>query len=186
MPARGCLAEDIFEVANLRSPAGLHIIQDMTELCERGREAGFRPGLEPNRCCCKSNNNTATDDFREQKPSLQERYPETYDWSHIYKCFQETQQQDRGFAELCFLCSDWFFDTESWELHCQDHVNDMENFPVFLDPLVFNGVLAMPGFCYNCLVDPRLPASKRMYQFKSKPKWQSHIRGHMMLWESGQ
>lgn len=105
--------------------------------------------------------------------------PETYDWSHIYKCFQETQKQDRGFAEFCFLCSDWFFDTESWELHYQDHVNDLENFPVFLDPLVFNGVLAMPGFCYNCLVDPRLPASKRMYQFKSKPKWQSHIQRHI-------
>jgi hypothetical protein len=179
MPARRRLAEDMFEVANLRSPAGLRVIQDMTELCEREREVDFRPGLEPNRCCRKSSDNTATDDFWEQKPSFQEMCPETYDWSHIYKCFQETQKQDCGFAELCFLCSDWLFDTESWELHCQDHVNNLENFPVFLDPLVFNGVLAMPGFCYNCLVDPILPASKRMYQFKSKPKWQSHIQRHI-------
>lgn len=143
----------MFEIADLRSPAGLRVIQDMTELCEKEREVDFRPGLEPNRCCCKSNDNTATDDFQEQKPSLQEMCPETYDWSHIYKCFQETQKQDSSFAELCFLCSDWFFDTESRELHCQDHVNDLENFPVFLDPLVFNGVLAMPGFCYDSLAD---------------------------------
>jgi hypothetical protein len=50
--------------------------------------------------------------------------------------------------------------------------------PVYLDPLVFNGVLVTPGFCYDCLANPKLPASTRMYQFKSKPKWQSHIQTH--------
>ncbi|KAF2465875.1 uncharacterized protein BDR25DRAFT_360038 [Lindgomyces ingoldianus] len=65
-----------------------------------------------------------------------------------------------------------------WEVHCQGHVDNLENFPVFLDPLVFNGVLAMPGFCYNCLTNPGLPASTRMYQFKTKLKWQSHIQTH--------
>lgn len=63
MPARRRLAEDMFEVADLRSPAGLRVIQDMTELCEKEREVDFRPGLEPNRYCRKSNDNTATDDF---------------------------------------------------------------------------------------------------------------------------
>ncbi|KAH7409779.1 hypothetical protein DE146DRAFT_732671 [Phaeosphaeria sp. MPI-PUGE-AT-0046c] len=38
MPARRRLAEDMFEVADLRSPAGLRVIQDMIELCERERE----------------------------------------------------------------------------------------------------------------------------------------------------
>ncbi len=37
----------------------------------------------------------------------------------------------------------------------------------------------MPGFCYDCLTNPTLPASKRMYQFKNKPKWQTHIQGHV-------
>ena len=41
----------------------------------------------------------------------------------------------------------------------------------------------MPGFYYNCLTNPRLPASTRMYQFKNKPKWESHIQRHVSALE---
>jgi hypothetical protein len=182
MPARRRLADGMFEVAGLRSPAGLQVIHDMMELYEQEREVEFRPGLEPDRCCCNSTDNPATDDCSEKKRDLQEKTSDTYDtydWKHIYKCFKTTQERDHGFAELCFLCSEWFIDMELWEIHCQGHVNNLEDFPVFLDPLVFNSVLAIPGFCYDYLRNPKLPASIRKYQFKNKPKWQSHIQRHI-------
>ena len=53
----------MFEVTDLRSPAGLRVIQDMTELYEKEREVDFRLGLEPNRYYRRSNNNIATNDF---------------------------------------------------------------------------------------------------------------------------
>jgi hypothetical protein len=152
--------DGMFEVANLRSPARLQVIHDTIELCEKEGEVEFCPG-ELDRCCCKSSDNAATDDCLEKKLNLQERTYKIYGWKHIYKCFQMTQERGHGLAELCFICSEWFFNTELWELHCQDHVNDMEYFPIFLDPLVLNGVLAMLGFCYDYLMNPKLPASHR-------------------------
>lgn len=43
----------------------------------------------------------------------------------------------------------------------------------------FDGGLGVPGFCHDCLTNPRLPASKRMDQFRKKPQWQAHIQGHI-------
>lgn len=39
--------------------------------------------------------------------------------------------------------------------------------------------MAFSEFCHDCLTKPRLPASKRMYQSKNKPKWQTHVQGHI-------
>lgn len=84
MPGRKCLAEGIFDVADLRSPSGIQVIYDIIKLCEQEREVEFRPGLEPDKCCCRSNNNE--DD--ESKLSLQKIILDSYDWRHIYSCYQ--------------------------------------------------------------------------------------------------
>lgn len=81
--------------------------------------------------------------------------------------------------ELCFLCSEWVFDKDKWEVYCQIYIDDLETLPVVPDPLTIDGVLAMPGFCYDCLTNLRLPAKERMYQFKNKPKWQTYIQRHI-------
>ena len=49
---------------------------------------------------------------------------------------------------------------------------------MFLDFLVFHGVLVMPGLCYDCLTNSELLASRRMC-LKNKTKWQSHIQNHV-------
>jgi hypothetical protein len=83
------------------------------------------------------------------------------------------------FYELCFLCNEWFMGEDVWEAHCQEHIHDLELFPAFLDPLIFDGVLAMAGFCWDCITNPRLPASKRMHQFKVNAKWQTNVQGYI-------
>jgi hypothetical protein len=46
----------------------------------------------------------------------------------------------------CFLCNEWFMGEDAWDTHCQDHVHELESLPAFLDPLIFDGVLAIASF----------------------------------------
>ena len=169
----------MFEIDNLRGPIGIQVIKDMMKLYGQEREVEFRPGLELDKCHCYSDNEVKMDDCHERKQSPEKTALDPYDWKHIYDCFQAAQQKDHGFADLCFLCNEWVFDEVEWGAHCQGHVDRLEEFPMFLDFLVFHGVLVMPGFSYDCLTNSSLPASKRMYQFKNKTKWQSHIQKHV-------
>ncbi len=52
MPERRNLAENLFKVDTLRSPTGIQVIRDMVALYEKDGEVEFRPGLEPDKCCC--------------------------------------------------------------------------------------------------------------------------------------
>jgi hypothetical protein len=49
-------------------------------------------------------------------------------------------------------------------------------FPVFLDRLVFDVILATLGFCHDCHTNLRLPASKRMYQLVFAKRYRSAER----------
>jgi hypothetical protein len=170
MLVRKRLSESMFEVANLRDSTGIQAILDMVALCEQEREVEFRPGLEPEKC--------SGFNYKDSKSNLANSH-DSRDWKHIYDCYKTTLEQIHGFAELCFICNKWFSGEDAWKIHCEGHVNHLEAFPKYLDPLIFDEILAMPGFCYDCLTDPRLPASKRMHQFKNKKKWQTHVQGHI-------
>jgi hypothetical protein len=74
MPRRERLAQLMFEVADLRSPAGIQAIYDTMALCEQEREVEFRPGLEPDKCHCY---------FNDEDVKLGKDH-HMYDWKHIY------------------------------------------------------------------------------------------------------
>ena len=61
MPQRRRLADDFFAVAPLRSPKGRAVLQNMIELYQQEMEVAFRPGLEPEKCCCASERNRKID-----------------------------------------------------------------------------------------------------------------------------
>lgn len=124
MPERDRLASTLFEIHALRSPTGLSALRDMVALCEKDAEVEFRPGLEPEKCHCSSrphqrklvkstDSNIKTQSF--------------YDWKHIYRCYKNSHTD---FAELCFLCNNWFFGEAQWSSHCQAHLNCPETLPI--------------------------------------------------------
>jgi hypothetical protein len=154
MPERDRLAVNLFEVALLRSPMGLAVICNILALYERDDEVGFRPGLEPDKCCCIGEDDCSKSDFG--------KYRDSYDWKHIYNCYKVKYEKVYGSAELCFLCNEWFFGEKIWEVHCESHISNLEIFPVYLDPLIYDGVLVMPGFCYHCFIESGLSIKKRM------------------------
>lgn len=53
MPERDRLASNLFQVAPLRSPTGLAVPHDMMTLYQKRSEVEYRPGLEPDKCCCR-------------------------------------------------------------------------------------------------------------------------------------
>jgi hypothetical protein len=151
---------NLFEEVELRSDIGIQTTLELATYYLQPREVMFRPGLEPSKCCCSRKR--------------------AYDWRHIYECHQTSQSGDSGFAELCFLpkCNVWFYDENDWEMHCQGHLNDLESFPVWVDPLMYDGVLEAAGFCECCLMNPRLPASQRMRQWTWRHTWAEHYMEH--------
>ncbi|OCL06329.1 hypothetical protein AOQ84DRAFT_399062 [Glonium stellatum] len=76
MPERGRLASTLFKVTTLQSPTGLSALRDMVALCQKDAEVEFRPGLEPEKCCC-SNSASQPD----QSPLSDTKKKTTYDWS---------------------------------------------------------------------------------------------------------
>ncbi|KAF1808098.1 hypothetical protein P152DRAFT_370646, partial [Eremomyces bilateralis CBS 781.70] len=97
---------------------------------------------------------------------------------HILDCYKAYYTKIHGFAELCFLYNVWIHDREEWEGHCQGHIDYIAQFPIWVDPLVYDGVLAVAGFCECCLINPRLPASARMRQFPWRHTWYRHYQSH--------
>lgn len=161
MPERDRLAQNIFHVDKLRSPAGLTVLRDMLALYQKRRNVEYRPGLEPDKCHCRKDNH------------------DSYDWRHVYDCYRKTIAEVDGFAELCFLCNEWICGFGTWEAHCQHHLDHPDSLPIWCDPLVYGGVLARAGYCPFCLGDGRMPASARMYQFKKRWTWLDHIQTHI-------
>jgi hypothetical protein len=97
MPERERLAVNLFETVSLRSPTGLAVICDLLALYEREKEVGFRPGLEPDKCCCLGEDDCS-------KLNLGNR-PDSYDWKHIYNCYKtkhekKNSQSERGMKPL--------------------------------------------------------------------------------------
>jgi hypothetical protein len=85
MPERDRLAETLFKLDGLRSPAGISVLRDMVALYQKRTNVEYRPGLERSKCSCGK-----------QKES------DTYDWNHIYRCYQETSNKTFGFRN-CVL-----------------------------------------------------------------------------------
>lgn len=161
MPERDRLASTLFEVAALRSPTGLSALRDMVALYQKDAEVEFRPGLEPEKCCCS---NSASQRKPAQSPLGDTKKKTTYDWRHIYNCYKKSYN---GFSELCFQCNQWIFGEAQWSDHCRAHLGNHKTLPIQCDPLVYGGVLATAGYCPFCLgdTDTDLPAVVRMRQF---------------------
>ena len=162
MPERNRLAQNLFEIAIMRSQVGLAVLRDMISLYQKDNMVEYRPGLEPEKCCCEEGRKNVS-----------------YNWRHIYSCYKASLEHDYEFAELCFLCNNWFFGTQAWEAHCQQHLAEPDSLPIWCDPLTHGGVLARAGYCPFCLGDENLSAPVRMFQFKIRRNWQCHIQGHI-------
>jgi len=159
LPERRRLEVNLFEEIPLRSSIGMQVVQDLLALYLRDKEVEFRPGLEPSRCSCSQSSHG-------------------YDWRHILECHKASQTYIYGFAELFFLCNSWVYDKNKWEKHCQWHIDNIATFPVWIDPLMYDGVLAVAGFCEFCVINSRLPASDRMHQFTWRHHWQDYYERH--------
>lgn len=123
MPERDRLASNLFQVAALRSDTGIAVLRDMMALYQSRSEVEYRPGLEPDKCCC----------WNDDPKSGLDNPNRSYDWTHIYTCYKRKCSNVHSFAELCFLCNEWVFDSEAWNDHCQGHLNNVETFPIYCD-----------------------------------------------------
>jgi hypothetical protein len=54
MAERDRLASSLFTVASIRSDEGRAVLRDMITLYRQDTEVAFRPGLEPEKCCCSA------------------------------------------------------------------------------------------------------------------------------------
>ncbi|EWZ28427.1 hypothetical protein FOZG_17912 [Fusarium oxysporum Fo47] len=167
MLERDRLAQNLFEIDTLRSPIGLAVLRDMLDLYQKSSNVEYRPGLEPDKCPCGKGNGSS------------------YDWRHVNTCFKAAMAKVYGFAELCFLCNEWFHCTEAWDADCQHHMDHLDRLPVWCDPLTYGGVLARAGYCPFCLGDRNLPVSVRMHQFKIPWTWLDHIQTYIRTLEGG-
>jgi hypothetical protein len=61
VPVRRRLASDLFIAAPIRSDKGRAVLRDMIELYRQETEVAFRPGLEPEKCCCAVERNRKID-----------------------------------------------------------------------------------------------------------------------------
>jgi hypothetical protein len=85
---------------------------------------------------------------------------------------RKTAAESMTLPSSAFLCNEWIFGEEKWNDYCQVHLDNLQTFLIYLDPLVYGGVLAIAGYCPFCLTDPdpRLPAAVRMHQFPNRAK----------------
>ncbi|KAK0621131.1 hypothetical protein B0T17DRAFT_276620 [Bombardia bombarda] len=171
MPERDRLASDLSRVDTLRSPAGLRAIRDMITLCEANAEVVLRPGLEPDMCLCTDL--TTHQQIASCSPTAVDT-GSSYDSRHIYHCVKKSH----GFAELCFLCSEWVFCEDQWSDHCRHHLNQPGMLPAHCDPLIYSGVLATAGYCVFCMGDPSLAPEVRLRQFLDRGSWKDHTYAH--------
>lgn len=158
LPELDFIEQHIFKADILRSPLALHIIKHMMALYDKSSEVTHRPGLDPAQL------NIDVD-------------PKS--WHRCYTTYKKTLMASHPFAEFCFTCNNWYSTSEAWEDHCTDHLQSLSDFSTFLDPIVHDGILAMPGFCYFCLTNAKLPASERMHQWLHRAKWIEHNRNHL-------
>ena len=86
-------------------------------------------------------------------------------WNHVFNCYRAHLERQHGFAEFCFLCSEWVTSKGDWEIHCQGHI-DEQGIPFRCDPVTFRRAIARSGHCPVCLGNTDLPLSQRMKYFK--------------------
>jgi hypothetical protein len=107
------------------------VLRDIITLYQQDIEVTFHPGLElENYCCsvlgCKWKINRFVHsltfyEFMEGQGlirTLPNNKPTTERWKHIYVCYKKRLTTSYGFAELCFLCSEWIVGKERWKDHC--------------------------------------------------------------------
>ncbi|KAI1330381.1 hypothetical protein F5Y16DRAFT_396347 [Xylariaceae sp. FL0255] len=142
----------------LRSSTGRAALQELISLYSSGSEVN-RPGLET--CLCA----------RPRKgPGKTDKQ------LHVYECVKKNSP----FAEFCFICNVWLFESSAWEQHCCDHLAG-DPFPVELGWEKVNDTW-LPGHCPFCLHEPYLAASARLRTFNTLEQLQEHIGAHDTTW----
>jgi hypothetical protein len=94
----------------------------------------------------------------------------------VYRCSKDYHEQQSGFDEFCFWCSEWITSETDWKAHCQNHIDNLD-VPFRCEPVTFRHAVACAGYCSGCLRKKWLPAAVRMRQFHDRTSWQIHISG---------
>ncbi|ORY57480.1 uncharacterized protein BCR38DRAFT_489986 [Pseudomassariella vexata] len=151
LPARRQLADLLPVSTRLRNPDGRDALRAILALYESTSEVN-RPGLD--QCPCRKNLSQL----------------------HVYRCTKNAQP----FAEFCFFCNQWLYDSEDWERHCQSHLTQ-DHLPVEMAYEKIESTF-LPGYCPYCLWDKSLPAAIRLHQFCTKDEWESEVKLHGLRW----
>lgn len=119
MPEWDRLAQNLFLIDKLRSPAGLAVLHDMLSLYQKRRNVEYRPGPEPDRCYCRKNSDGSS-----------------YDWRHIYDCLVYGAVLARaGYCPFCLgdermpasVRMYHFQKRWTWLDHIQIHIRELKN-----------------------------------------------------------
>ena len=103
----------------------------------------------------------------------------TQRWRHVYGFYGKGLRAKHGFAEFCFLCSQWLTKEDDWTDHCQSHLDQPAMLPTQCSPFSYGGCLAAPGICPWCLGDDTTRPTSRVRRFLDRAEWQGHIKKHI-------
>ncbi|RYP29029.1 hypothetical protein DL767_006955 [Monosporascus sp. MG133] len=95
-------------------------------------------------------------------------------WKHVFNCYESFLKKACGYAQFCFLCSQWINSETEWERDRQTHI-DIGDAPSRCDPVIFRHAVACAGYCPVHLGDEGLPACERLQQFTDRSAWRRHI-----------
>ncbi|OBT38904.1 hypothetical protein VE00_10781 [Pseudogymnoascus sp. WSF 3629] len=163
-PERDRLANTLLLAASLRSPEGISALRDLVALRTNDSTVAYQEVLRPVKGCCP----VPTCSEKMKDIAVKDR------WKHVYECYKLYHQDNSGFAEFCFQCSQWITSKEDWEDHCEHHIDNFD-LPFRCDPVIFRRADACAGYCSRCLGNTSLLATQRMQQFSDRTSWQRHI-----------
>jgi hypothetical protein len=95
-------------------------------------------------------------------------------WTHVFECSMAHHKAQYGFAEFCFLCSQWVTSKKAWESHCQVHIDEQE-VPSRYDFVRFRHAIAYDGRCTTCYRKTDFPASRRLRGYRKHASWVKHV-----------
>ena len=81
--------------------------------------------------------------------------------------------------ELCFLCNKWFSGPKAWDEHYTNHLQNIDAFLVYYDPLIYSSVLTTTRYYPFYLTNKELLVSKRIHQFLNHGSWLDYIHRHV-------
>lgn len=92
----------------------------------------------------------------------------------MYRCYGTLYTGLHGFAQFCFICSEWVTNNFEWVNHCAAHI-ETKNVPFRYDPVTFRYATACAGYCPVCIWKTNLPADERLKQYTDRSAWKRHI-----------